>query len=151
MGGSVKAGQTEHLAVRDVGQTFKHDGVGVGVHDAINAVIKIEAALPAFTRHQKRQNLLAQRLAPAIAEQGIPGKRGTGGGDRDLLRDLFAQGARLNRLPVGQIGNVIRRRFGVIGADRWFWAAQTVAPLLDLHNPPCNFSALCVKTQFESG
>ena len=121
MSGCGEAGQTKHLAVRDIRQTFQHDGVGVGVHDAINAVIKIEAALPAFTRHQKRQNLLAQRLAPAVAEQGIPGKRGAGGGDRDFLRHFVTQGARLYRLPVGQIGNVIRCRFGVIRADGRFW------------------------------
>ena len=30
-------------------------------------------------------------------------------------------------------------------------ALKAVAPLLDLHNPPRNFSALRVKTQFESG
>jgi hypothetical protein len=31
------------------------------------------------------------------------------------------------------------------------FGAQAVAPLLDLHNPPRNFSALRVKAQLKSG
>ena len=64
--------------MRDVRQTFQHNGIGVAINDGIDGVVEVQPSLPAFTWHLKRQNLLAQRFTPAVAEQGIPGKRGTG-------------------------------------------------------------------------
>jgi len=62
--------------------TIRDNGIGIGVNDVVDAAVRVKPTLPALAGHLQLLDLLAQRFAPAVAEQGIPGKGGAGGGDR---------------------------------------------------------------------